>query len=165
MTGACSRRRCVQRQCRACYGAEHGTLLSSRTSTSRSACNQYAQAGVDATMWHTHSSYALSCRRSSRSNAGLSSSFLSCCPNLISPLMRNCASGRELHQADSSSWLITGPGLSDASGVAGDGEGDREHAVVDEDDMGLGSRNMRGKKCRTETPSSYTPLFADYVTR
>lgn len=101
----------------------------------------------------THSSYTWSCRRSSRSSAAFPSRFPPCCPNLISPFMRNSASGRELHQAERSSWFMMGPRLSDASGVAGDdGEGDREHAVVEEDDMGNqeGEREVRKRDwCRS----------------
>ena len=40
-----------------------------------------------------------------------------------------------MHQAERSSWLMIGSTMSEASGVVGVGEGDLEHAVVDEDDI------------------------------
>ena len=46
--------------------------------------------------------------------------------------MRNSAFGSDLYHAESSSWLIMGSTMSMASGVVGEGEGDLEHAVVDE---------------------------------
>lgn len=49
--------------------------------------------------------------------------------------MRNSELGSDLHQAEKSSWLIIGSTMSKASGVVGVGEGDLEHAVVDEDDI------------------------------
>ena len=83
----------------------------------------------------THSSYTWSCNRSSKLSAGLSSALRACSASCIPLLRRNSALGRDLHQAESSSWLMTGSRESEASGVVGAGEGEREQAVVDEDDM------------------------------
>ena len=49
-----------------------------------------------------------------------------------------------MHQAERSSWLM-GPSESDASGVVGVGEGDREHAVVEDDDMETPQRAQSGR--------------------
>ncbi len=57
--------------------------------------------------------------------------------------MRKPAGEREWHHAARSSCVTTGSTLSDDSGVAGvAGEGDLEHAVVEEEDMG-GKRERR----------------------
>ena len=49
--------------------------------------------------------------------------------------MRNSALGSDLHQAERSSWLMMGSRITDASGGVGEGEGDLEQAVVEEDDI------------------------------
>ena len=69
--------------------------------------------------------------------------------------MRNSAFGSDLHQAESSSWLIMGSTMSVASGVVGDGEGDLEHAVVDEDDIGAVEREYKREGRRERQDESW----------
>ena len=69
--------------------------------------------------------------------------------------MRNSAFGSDLHQAESSSWLIMGSTMSVASGVVGDGEGDLEHAVVDEDDMRAVEREYKREGRRERQDESW----------
>ena len=55
---------------------------------------------------------------------------------------------------------MMGPKVSDASGVVGDGEGDLEQAVVDEDDIGKEGKRREvseGAKNQVQSPRSAPP--------
>ena len=52
---------------------------------------------------------------------------------------------------------MAGSRESDASGVVGVGEGDREHAVADEEDMGRTWRARRGRRGTREIGAAASP--------